>query len=248
MRRPPGIRLRSSSSCSPRSFRPCAAAACHGLCSGRWRSSAPSPSGASSRSRGPTRRATPGTEPTGRCSSSPSTRCSRLFPGGRRRLRRCCSACSRPGRRQSAAGSSSRRPSPASAKAASPIPSGYANANAALFLAAFWPAAVLASRRETPWPARGLLLAVAGLLLQLGSARPEPWLAACLRARARRSTSSLVPDRARSLLTLLPIGAATALSLRPTARGVPRRPGRGSSRLWLPRGRRSSSRLCSLLP
>jgi hypothetical protein len=91
-------------------------------------------------------------------------------------------------------------------------PTGYANANAALFLAAFWPAAVLASRRETPWPARGLLLAVAGVLLQLGvlaqsrGALPAFALALVLFV-------VLVPDRTRSLLTLLTIGAATALSI-----------------------------------
>jgi O-antigen ligase len=92
-------------------------------------------------------------------------------------------------------------------------PAGYANANAALFLAAFWPAVVLASRRETPWPARGLLLAVAGLLLQFG-----------VLAQSRGSLPAfalglvlylaLVPDRGRALLTLLAIGAATTLSLR----------------------------------
>jgi O-antigen ligase len=93
-------------------------------------------------------------------------------------------------------------------------PVGYANANAALFLAAFWPAAVLASRRETPWPARGLFLAVAGLLLQLGvlaqSRGSLPALALALVLYV-----ALMPDRARSLLTLLTIGAATALSLGP---------------------------------
>ena len=40
-------------------------------------------------------------------------------------------------------------------------PVGYLNANCALFLAAFWPAAFLASRRETPWWLRGLFLASA---------------------------------------------------------------------------------------
>ena len=92
-------------------------------------------------------------------------------------------------------------------------PVGYANANAALFLAAFWPAAVLASRRETPWPARGLLLAVAGVLLQLGVlAQSRGSLPAF--ALALVLYIALVPDRARSLLTLLAIGVATALSLR----------------------------------
>jgi len=91
-------------------------------------------------------------------------------------------------------------------------PSGYANANGALFLAAFWPAAVLASRRWTPWPARGLLLAAAGVLLQLGVlAQSRGSLPAF--ALALVLYLALVPDRARSLLTLLTIGAVTALSL-----------------------------------
>ena len=90
-------------------------------------------------------------------------------------------------------------------------PTGYANANAALFLAAFWPAAVLASRPQTPWPARGLMLAVAGLLLQLAvlaqSRGSLPAFAVALVLYV-----ALMPDRGRSLLTLLTIGAATALS------------------------------------
>ena len=91
-------------------------------------------------------------------------------------------------------------------------PSGYANANGALFLAAFWPAAVLASRRWTPWPARGLLLAAAGVLLQLGVlAQSRGSLPAF--ALALVLYLALVPDRARSLLTLLTIGAVTALSM-----------------------------------
>jgi O-antigen ligase len=46
-------------------------------------------------------------------------------------------------------------------------PAGYANAAAALFLGGLWPALALAARRETPWPLRGLLLAAAGLFVQL---------------------------------------------------------------------------------
>ena len=46
-------------------------------------------------------------------------------------------------------------------------PTGYTNATAALFAAAVWPALFLASRRETPWPVRGVFMASAGLLTQL---------------------------------------------------------------------------------
>ena len=124
---------------------------------------------------------------------------------------RWCSARSRPGLRRSAAGSSSPGAESGLSEGRFTDPSGYANANAALFLAAFWPAAVLASRRETPWPARGLLLAVSGLLLELGVlAQSRGSLPAF--ALALVLYLALVPDRARSLLTLLTIGVATALS------------------------------------
>ncbi len=46
-------------------------------------------------------------------------------------------------------------------------PVGYENASGALFLAAFWPAVVLAARRATPALGRGPLLAAAGVLLEL---------------------------------------------------------------------------------
>jgi hypothetical protein len=46
-------------------------------------------------------------------------------------------------------------------------PVGYENASAALFLCAFWAALVLAARRETPAHWRAVLLATAGLAIQL---------------------------------------------------------------------------------
>ena len=46
-------------------------------------------------------------------------------------------------------------------------PIGYENASAALFLTAFWAALLLAVRGQTPRIARGVLLAAAGLLLEL---------------------------------------------------------------------------------
>jgi O-antigen ligase len=104
-------------------------------------------------------------------------------------------------------------------------PIGYANANAALFLAAFWPAVALASRPETPWPARGLFLAVAGLLLQLGVlAQSRGSLPAF--ALALALYLALMPNRVRSLLTLFPIGVVTALSLRPLLEVFRADPGR----------------------
>jgi hypothetical protein len=93
-------------------------------------------------------------------------------------------------------------------------PAGYANANAALFFAALWPAIVLASRREVPTVVRAVLFASAGVLLQLG-----------LLAQSRGSLFAvplvlllllvLVPGRLRSLLTLATIGATTLAALGP---------------------------------
>ncbi len=92
-------------------------------------------------------------------------------------------------------------------------PVGYANANAGLFLFAFWPAAVFASKRETPWPARGLLLATTGALLQLFGLLAQSRGSLPAFALALVLYAVLVPDRARSLLTLLLVASATVLSL-----------------------------------
>jgi hypothetical protein len=46
-------------------------------------------------------------------------------------------------------------------------PTNYPNAVAALFIAGVWPAMSLAGARGVPWPARGLLLATAGVLAQM---------------------------------------------------------------------------------
>ena len=91
-------------------------------------------------------------------------------------------------------------------------PVGYENASAALFLAAFWPAVLLASRRATPWPARGILLAATGVLLDL-----------CIMAQSRGSliagTAALVlalaltRERARLLLTLTALAIVTSGAL-----------------------------------
>lgn len=93
-------------------------------------------------------------------------------------------------------------------------PTGYYNSSPALFLVAFWPALHLASRREVPWPARGLMLAAAGVLLQLalipqsrGTMIAFPIVLAIYFA--------FVPGRVRSLLTIAPVGFALALSADP---------------------------------
>ena len=151
----------------------------------------------------------PGTAPTGRCSSSPSTRCSPCSLAASRSallLGVLATGTAAVGSSVFLAGAGS-----ASAKAGSTRSSRLRDANAALFLAAFWPAAVLASRRETPWPARGLLFAVSGCSFSsVCSHRARGSLPAF--ALALALYLALMPDRARSLLTLLTIGAATALS------------------------------------
>jgi hypothetical protein len=91
-------------------------------------------------------------------------------------------------------------------------PAGYPNANAALFLIAFWPAVFLASRRELPSIVRALLLGASVLLLDLG-----------VLTQSRGSLFAiplvlllyfaLVPDRLRAMLWLLAPTAAIVMSL-----------------------------------
>ena len=93
-------------------------------------------------------------------------------------------------------------------------PTGYENATGALFLMGFWPAVALAARRELHWALRGLLLAAAGVLLQLA-----------LLAQSRGSVAAaavavlvyvlLSRQRLRALTPLLLVGAVTLASLAP---------------------------------
>jgi O-antigen ligase len=93
-------------------------------------------------------------------------------------------------------------------------PTGYENASAALFLAAFWPAVALAARPEVHWAARSVLLAAGGLLLQLA-----------LLAQSRASVVAAIivlllylalsRNRVRALLVLMPVAAVTLASLAP---------------------------------
>ncbi len=92
-------------------------------------------------------------------------------------------------------------------------PAGYANANCALCLIAFWPALFLASRRETAPLVRGLMLAAAGVLLQLA-------ILAQSRAAVFAAPLALVlyllivPGRIRTaILALLPLTIVTLASL-----------------------------------
>jgi len=95
---------------------------------------------------------------------------------------------------------------------ASPIE--YANGNAALFLVALWPAVALAARPELHPLARGVLLAAAGVNLQLAIlAQSRASLVAGSAALALYLM--LAPARLRALLTLVPVGAVTLASLGP---------------------------------
>jgi O-antigen ligase len=93
-------------------------------------------------------------------------------------------------------------------------PTGYHNANAALFTAAIFPAIFLASRRETHWLARGALLASAGVLFQLAlMPQSRGWLVTV--PLAAIAYFVLVPGRTRSLIALLPVAIVAALTVDP---------------------------------
>jgi hypothetical protein len=93
-------------------------------------------------------------------------------------------------------------------------PTTYHNATAALFTGAMFPAIFLASRRETPWAARGAMLAAAGILFQI-SLLPQSrgWLLAL--PLAGIAYCVLVPGRVRSLIAVLPLAVVGALTAGP---------------------------------
>jgi tetratricopeptide (TPR) repeat protein len=90
-------------------------------------------------------------------------------------------------------------------------PLGYANAESAFFLIAFWPALFLASRREVPFLARGLMLGAAGVLLEL-AVLPQSRGSVFSFPLALALYFLLVPGRLRSAVALVPIAAAALLS------------------------------------
>ena len=93
-------------------------------------------------------------------------------------------------------------------------PAGYVNANVALWFAAFWPAVILASRRELHPLLRGLFLGSACLfsgLALLGQSRG--WLVAL--PVMVLLTLALAPGRARLLVVLAAVGAVTLAISRP---------------------------------
>ena len=90
-------------------------------------------------------------------------------------------------------------------------PAGYQNAVAALFIGGAWPALLLSSRRETPWPLRALLLAIAGLLVQV-AVLPQSRGAALVLPFAPLLWLAIVPSRLRVLAVLVPLTAVTLLT------------------------------------
>jgi len=92
------------------------------------------------------------------------------------------------------------------------FPVGYANANAALFLVAFWPAIALASQRAIGRVRRGCLLAASGVSLQLALlAQSRGALAAG--AAVTVLLVALVRERTLAVAALLAAGVTTAAAL-----------------------------------
>jgi hypothetical protein len=91
-------------------------------------------------------------------------------------------------------------------------PTDYENASGALILMAFWPAIVLAARREAPAPVRATMLAAAGILVDLG-----------ILAQSRGSLIAggvslvaavwVVPHRGRLLIALGAVAVTTLAAL-----------------------------------
>ena len=137
------------------------------------------------------------------------------------------------------------------------IPSGYANANAAQWLMAFWPALLLARSARLPWALRGLLAGGAVLLAEVallsqsrGSLYATPVMLvlvfALLPGRAR-TFALLVPGRRRASAAAAPavlrVGdhlEQRAARTAPPCTAPPRRPSRRRWRSgwsWRPRRR-----------
>jgi len=91
-------------------------------------------------------------------------------------------------------------------------PTGYQNANCALFSLAFWPALFLASRRQVPVLLRALMLAAAGVCVELAVlSQSRGWLAAM--PIVFLLLVAVVPGRVRSIVFAIPV-AVTVLAAR----------------------------------
>lgn len=89
----------------------------------------------------------------------------------------------------------------------------YRNGNAGLFLLAFWPALLLASRREVAPLLRPVFLAAAGVLLEL-AVLPQSRGAAVVFPLIVLAYFLIVPSRLRSLIFFLPVLGTVALAFR----------------------------------
>jgi O-antigen ligase len=93
-------------------------------------------------------------------------------------------------------------------------PTGYQNANCALFTIVLWPALLLASQRALPILVRGGFLAAAGVLVELALlSQSRGWLAAA--PIALGLYFALVPQRVRSVVFALPVGVAVLVARGP---------------------------------
>jgi len=93
-------------------------------------------------------------------------------------------------------------------------PTGYANANVALWFSAFWPCLLLGARREVHPAARGALLGGAGILLALSIlGQSRSWLAAVPFMVV--VAIAVVPGRARTIVALAIAAIATFILIGP---------------------------------
>ncbi|HEU4943916.1 MAG TPA: O-antigen ligase family protein [Solirubrobacterales bacterium] len=88
-------------------------------------------------------------------------------------------------------------------------PTGYANANVALWMTAFWPALLLAGRRELPAWLRGPLLGSAGLLVALAMLGQSRGWVVVMPAMVLLAVA-LIPGRGRTIAALALVGVAIA--------------------------------------
>ena len=91
------------------------------------------------------------------------------------------------------------------------VPTDYANANAAFFLVALWPALVLTTERTLSAPLRGLLLGSAGVLAGLALVCQSRGSAAAAAVTAV-VVVALAPDRVRLVAAMGLVGAGVALA------------------------------------
>lgn len=93
-------------------------------------------------------------------------------------------------------------------------PSGYTNADVALWSAAAWLSLLLAGRRGVPVPVRGLLLGSAGLLTALAIlGQSRGWFV--ILPPMLLLAVAIVPGRGRTVAAIALVGAATALAIEP---------------------------------